>query len=124
MLCLECLEEGEIFNTFILPSFSTLSVSSRKASKALASPSQQRLHKLQLLQDVRCQKPCMDQVRLSSLINKLIVDVVFLLNFHRIFLLIWPENIWCNTVTGYKGPILKEVQESHNVCMLEPLKYK
>ena len=33
-------------------------------------PSQQRLHELCFLQKMGCQKPCWDQARLSSLVNK------------------------------------------------------
>ena len=36
----------------------------------LLHPSQQRLHKLRFLQKLGCQKPCWDQARLSSLVNK------------------------------------------------------
>ena len=36
----------------------------------LVLPSEQRLHKLQFLQELGCQKPCWDQARLSSLVNK------------------------------------------------------
>ena len=36
----------------------------------LLLPSQQRLHKLRFLQKLGCQKPCWDQARLSSLVNK------------------------------------------------------
>ena len=39
----------------------------------LSSPTQQRLHKLCLLQKLGCQKPCWDQARLSSLVNKQVV---------------------------------------------------
>ena len=33
-------------------------------------PSQQSLHKLRFLQKLGCQKPCWDQARLSSVVNK------------------------------------------------------
>ena len=36
----------------------------------LLLPSQQRLHKVRFLQKLGCQKPCWDQARLSSLVNK------------------------------------------------------
>ena len=39
----------------------------------LLLPSQQRLYKLCFLQKLGCQKPCWDQARLSSLVNKQVV---------------------------------------------------
>ena len=42
-------------------------------SPTLVSPSQQRLLKSQFLRKRRCQKPCWDQPRLSSLVNKQVV---------------------------------------------------
>ena len=36
----------------------------------LLLPSQQRLHELHFMQKLGCQKPCWDQARLSSLVNK------------------------------------------------------
>ena len=40
----------------------------------LFPPSQQRLHKSQFLHKMSCQKPCWDQARLSSLVNKQVAD--------------------------------------------------
>ena len=58
---------------YLIPIFSTYSLSSRKAMKKnsnLFPPSKQRLHKSQFLQTLGCQKPYWDQARLSSLVNK------------------------------------------------------
>ena len=42
----------------------------------LLLPSQQRLHKLRFLQKLGCQKPCWDQARLSSLVNKQVAPIL------------------------------------------------
>ena len=42
-------------------------------SISLVPPSQQRLHKLQFLQELSCQKLCWDQARLCSLVNEQVV---------------------------------------------------
>ena len=73
-LCIVCMkkERVETYPFFILPSFFTFSLSSRKAmqrSTTLFLPSRQRLHKSQFLQKVSCQKLYWHQARLSSLIN-------------------------------------------------------
>ena len=44
-------------------------------SLTLFPPSQQRLHKLQFLKKLGCQKPYWDQARLSSLVNKPVVEI-------------------------------------------------
>ena len=41
-----------------------------KINTTLFPPSQQRLHKLCFMQKLGCQKPCWEQARLSSLVNK------------------------------------------------------
>ena len=38
-------------------------------------PSQQRLHKLRFLQKLGCQKPCWDQAKLSSRVDKQVVTL-------------------------------------------------
>ena len=70
--------------SFILTIFSTHSLSSKNAMKmspTLLSSSQQKLHKSCFLQKLRCQKPWLDQARLSSLvawyINKLLPQLVY-----------------------------------------------
>ena len=70
LICNDCLEEN--IDKSILPSFSTHSHSSRQASKEAPSvpPSKQRFHKLQFLQELSGQKPCWDEARLYSLVNK------------------------------------------------------
>ena len=57
----------------IIWSISTHSRFSKKAMKrrtTLLPQSKERLHKLRFLQKLGCQKPCWDQARLSSLVNK------------------------------------------------------
>ena len=44
-------------------------------SPTLFPPSQQRLHKLQFLKKLGCQKPYWDQATLSSLVNKQVVEI-------------------------------------------------
>ena len=46
----------------------------------LLLPSQQRFHKLCFLQKLCCQKPCWDQARLSSLVNKQVAQSPHSLN--------------------------------------------
>ena len=62
---------------YIISSFSTHSLSSRKAMKrstSLFPPSKQRVHKSQFLQKLSCQKPYWDQARLSSLVYKQVAN--------------------------------------------------
>ena len=66
-----CLDEWESAEK--LGRMDVSSLFSRKAMKrttTLFSPSKQRLHKSQFLQELSCQTPYWDQVRLSSLVNK------------------------------------------------------
>ena len=89
---------------FILPSFSTHSLSSRKAMKrstTLSPLSKQRLHKSQFLQKLSCQKPHWDQARLSSLVNKQDFTRVFIrhllalpLSAKKLFLAIVYQNYY------------------------------
>ena len=68
---------------FILPSFSTFSLLSRKAmqgSNNLFPPSKQRLRKSQFLLKLSCQKQYWDQARFSSLVNKQVANVVVVTN--------------------------------------------
>ena len=54
-------------------------------------PLQQRLHKLRFLQKMGCQKPCWDQARLSSLVNKPVGTWLLLIICHA--LIDAPENL-------------------------------
>ena len=45
-------------------------VEAKKRKSTLVLPSKQRFHKLRFLPKLGCQKPCWDQARLSSLVNK------------------------------------------------------
>ena len=53
-----------------LPSLFFFYIEAMKRNSILVLPSKQRLHKLCFLQKLGCQKPCWDQTRLSSLVNK------------------------------------------------------
>ena len=53
-----------------LPSLFFFSIEAMKRNSFLVLPSKQRLNKLHFLQKLGCQKPCWDQARLSSLVNK------------------------------------------------------
>ena len=48
---------------------------------SLFPPSKQRVHKSQFLQKLSCQKPYWDQARLSSLVNKLVVEYLEYLEY-------------------------------------------
>ena len=63
LLCIAFLEERENYLHFF-------SYPCKQSIGTLVLPSQQRLNKLCFLQKLACQKPCWDQARLSSLVNK------------------------------------------------------
>ena len=48
-------------------------IEAMKRNSFLLLPSKQRLHKLRFLQKLGCQKLCLDQARLSGLVNKQVV---------------------------------------------------
>ena len=74
-LCLACMEKGKSVDMRILhPSnlfyrFPFLQ-ESNEGSTTLCCPLKQSLHKSQFLEKLSCQKPYLDQARLSSLVNK------------------------------------------------------
>ena len=77
-MCFTCITfmekgKGEPSKLVILQSLSKHFLSSRKSMKRTTTiypPSKQRLHREHFLQKRGCQKPCWDQARLSSLVNK------------------------------------------------------
>ena len=74
VLCFAGMEKREKWRQVHSSSF-YLPLCSRKAVKEAPAnfPHKKRLHKLRFLQKLGCQKPCWDQVRLSSLVNKQVV---------------------------------------------------
>ena len=65
----ECVEKLGRIRDDLSPLF-FLSLQAIQGMPTLVLQSQQRLHKLQFLQKLGCQKPCWVQARLSSLVNK------------------------------------------------------
>ena len=61
------------FQVHLLKSPCFFSIEAMKRNPIVVLPSKQMLHKLQFLQKLGCQKPCWDQARLSSLVNKQVV---------------------------------------------------
>ena len=59
--------------------FFSFSMQAMQKKSTLVPPSQQRLHKSRFLQKLGCQKPCWDQAKPSSLVNKQVVPAPALL---------------------------------------------
>ena len=73
-LCIACLAEWESVGKLGVVGLVYTFLQVNNAEKhQLVHPSQQRLHEIQFLQKPSRQKPCGDQARLPSLVNKQVV---------------------------------------------------
>ena len=76
LLCMDFLEERECVERLVrmknelVSTFPFIHAGIAEQTPTSVVPSQKRLHKLSFLQKLGCQKPCWDQARLSSLVNK------------------------------------------------------